>query len=225
MTSSLQNYASIRYWIVSAWLPEQQILRQTFERETDRGPVCVAGKVGLLCTGVGSVRGAALVAKALALTQASGGQPEAVLFVATAGCYSSDIAAGSTHVCSEVVWTDGDLLSKSSYLPRADQGVIRCLEGASLFRERGLVTVSTPGITTDERLAQQLAQWGGLENLELYGVAEAAQAAGVAWGAVLGVSNRVGAQSHSEWKQHHEMASQAAQSKLFELYLKERLST
>ncbi|MEY2986836.1 MAG: hypothetical protein RJB13_357 [Pseudomonadota bacterium] len=225
MTNSLQNYASVRFWVVSAWMPEQLALRQDFGFDLSQSgtseSVFLAGAVGFLCTGVGSVCGAAQVARVLALTQASDGHPEAVFFAATAGAYSSALGLGTAHVCSEAVWTDGDLQSKSTYLPSAHQGIVRSQAALSTSGEQGVVCVSTPGITTDESLAQSLAHWGELENLELYGVAEAARMAGVAWGAVLGVSNRVGPNSHSEWKEHHLEASLAAQKKLRELYLRE----
>lgn len=226
-TRQPDSAGGVRFWVVSAWLPEQQFLREQFagsladsKKSADSLEV---GEVGFLCTGVGAVRAAARVAQAIAHPARAALKPEAVLFVGTAGCYTKDIAFNSAQFCSEVIWTDGDLVTGRSYLPNARNGVVHIGSESLLFSDSGLVAVSTPGITTDERLSERLGLVGHLENLELFGVAEAARGVGVNWGAVLGVSNRVGANAHHEWKENHLEASLSAQRALLNGFLKGRL--
>ena len=218
------NSRGVRFWIVSAWLPEQQFLRDTFagklSDQLKKADLVECGEIGFLCTGVGSVRAAARVANALAPRGTTNARPEAVLFLGTAGCYSENVELNSAHFCSEVAWSDGDLSQARSYLPDLENGCVRCHSQPSVFQFDELSAVSTPGITTDAHLAQCLARFGQLENLELYGVAEAARILDVRWGAVLGVSNRVGLHSHKEWKANHLEASLSAQQKLLDQFLK-----
>jgi hypothetical protein len=133
------------------------------------------------------------------------------------------VAINSAHFCSKVFWSDGDLSQARSYLPGAENGGVKCQSEPSIIPDTGMVAVSSPGITTDLQLAQSLARFGHLENLELFGVAEAARIAGVRWGAVLGVSNRVGVHAHREWKENHLEASISAQKFLLDKFLKGRL--
>jgi nucleoside phosphorylase len=226
--SQPQIVGGVRFWVISAWLPEQQFLREQFagslidsEMSAD---ILEVGEVGFLCTGVGAVQAAARVAQTIAHPVRHGLKPEAVLFVGTAGCYSNEIALNSAHFCSEVIWTDGDLVTGNSYLPNARDGVVNIRSEALLLSDSGLVAVSTPGITSDERLAGRLGLVGHLENLELFGVAQAARGLGINWGASLGVSNRVGANSHKEWKENHLEASLSAQRALLNGFLKGRLA-
>lgn len=222
------QFQSVRFWVVSAWLPEQQFLRNKLASSMDESlkneDICAVDDVGFLCTGVGSVRAAACVAHVIALSAQKSVAPEAVIFVGTAGCYSEQVALNSSHYCSEVYWSDGDLAEARSYLPDAGNGSLKLSCEPSLFSEVGLVAVSSPGITTHEGLADSLSHFGQLENLELFGVAQAARLAAVRWGAVLGVSNRVGTHSHKEWRENHLQASLSAQKMLFDGFLKGRLN-
>ena len=73
--------------------------------------------------------------------------------------------------------------------------------------------VATPlAITKAAALARRLARATGaaVENLEAFGVARAAHRAGVPFGAVLGISNRVGPRAHEEWVRHQDRATRAA---------------
>jgi nucleoside phosphorylase len=76
----------------------------------------------------------------------------------------------------------------------------------------GLAVACPVAITRSAALARRIASATGasLENLEAFAVARAAETAGVAFAAVLGIANRVGPTAHHEWLAHHREASQAA---------------
>jgi nucleoside phosphorylase len=67
-------------------------------------------------------------------------------------------------------------------------------------------------ITRSEAMGLRIAAATGasLENLETFSVARAAKAAGVPFGAVLGIANRVAPIGHEQWLRHHREASRAA---------------
>ena len=78
---------------------------------------------------------------------------------------------------------------------------------------RAPLSVACPlAITRTAALGRLIADATGaeLENLEVFAVARAALAAGVEFGAVLGVANRVGPGGHREWLKHHRAVSRAA---------------
>lgn len=218
------DLSAVRYWVVSAWWPEQRELahRLGFVDPSfdDNEPISVCGAVAFLRTGVGTPRAVAALSKALMLGQMQGSTVEAVLFVATAGTYSSTFALGRAYLVSKAHWTDGDLLLGRSYLPRLQKGYESLNSCLQPFSDEKISAISTPGISLDEELSRKLCEVGTLENLELYGVAMAAQDFGIPWGAVLGVSNMVGPGAHSEWKENHIEASRSAQNLLFECFLR-----
>lgn len=216
--------SSVQHWIVSAWWPEQRELAEWIagaaQVQNFNEQISIAGRIGFLRTGVGTPRAAASLANVLALAKSHGSCAESVVFVATAGAYSRSFTMGAAHLVSSVSWTDGDLVSGRSYLPGLKSGVETLSSPLSVFSKSGHSAISTPGITLDASLTDELSQKGALENLELYGVALAAENFGVAWGAALGVSNFVGANAHSEWKENHLLASKAAQDLVYETYLR-----
>jgi purine-nucleoside phosphorylase len=67
-------------------------------------------------------------------------------------------------------------------------------------------------ITTSPALARKIAGRTGadLENLEAFAVARVADAAGVPFACVLGISNRVGPKAHLEWRANAPRAAAAA---------------
>jgi nucleoside phosphorylase len=71
---------------------------------------------------------------------------------------------------------------------------------------------TTLAITTDDATADRLARATGahVEHLEAHGVAMACAARGVAFAAVLGVANFVGARARDEWRANHRAAAAAA---------------
>ncbi|MBM3382248.1 MAG: hypothetical protein FJY29_07390 [Betaproteobacteria bacterium] len=217
--NSAEGLSSIRTWVVSAWWPEQRDLVDALAAKSHsvayNEHVTLCGSVGFLRTGVGSPRAATALTHLLSVSKFHGSQPDAVFFLATAGAYASQHALESAHFVSAVSWCDGDLLRGDSYLPGLKSGYERLQAGLEPFSSATLSALSTPGITLAPELSRVLAGQGDFENLELYGVALAAEDFGVPWGAVLGVSNVVGPEAHPQWREHHLKASHAAQELLY----------
>lgn len=221
------DLSAVRTWIVSAWRPEQNWL---IERISAAHPLIEQTQILSQCgpfafvrTGIGSIRAAAVLSRFLAQAEEQRCQSDAVWFVATAGAYSLEHALKKAFFAKGVTWTDGDLLSGAAYLPKAATAVETIPADLPSALNSSLSVVSTPAITLSPNLASALSSQGNLENLELYGVAQAAREANVRWGAVLGVSNFVGPDAHKEWQKHHEQASVEAQRLLFETDLRSRM--
>jgi nucleoside phosphorylase len=85
---------------------------------------------------------------------------------------------------------------------------------ASLLRGalHEVAVATTLAITIDDAVAETLSQSvdADVEHLEAFGVAAACARRGVAFGAVLGVSNIVGSTARAEWRAHHESAGHGA---------------
>lgn len=224
---SQTGLSGIRFWIVSAWWPEQRDFAEQMAGSSVmisiNENISVCGSLGFLRTGVGTPRAAAAVAHALALGKSHGSFVDAVLFLATAGAYSEQLHLGSAYLVSNVIWCDGDLLEKKSYLPGLKSGTEKLACDLAPFSGSEFTAISTPGISLDIELSKKFAQHGELENLELYGVALAAEAFGVPWGASLGVSNFVGPDAHAQWRENHLVASKGAQAALYDQFLRSHL--
>ena len=86
---SQTGLSGIRFWIVSAWWPEQREFAEEMAGSSEmisvNESISICGSLGFLRTGVGTPRAAAAVAHALALGKSHGSFVEAVLFLATAG--------------------------------------------------------------------------------------------------------------------------------------------
>ncbi|NBO38165.1 hypothetical protein EBU99_06250 [bacterium] len=219
-----KNLAQVRTWIVSAWWPEQRDLAESMAQgevvESVNESLTLVGGIGFLRTGVGTPRAAAVVSRALARAHAHGGHADALIFLATSGAYASDVPLESAWLISNARWSDGSLATGQSYLPGLDAGMETIAATLSAFSgaDPEACALSTPGITLSTELAHSLAQKGRFENLEIFGVALAAQQFSIPWAAVLGVSNTVGPQAHDQWKSHHLKASLAAQKLLLKSY-------
>lgn len=209
--------------IVSAWWPELRDLHDELEGTSQSLPLA-AGKFRVgqksghvyLCTGIGSVAAASSVTDALR----SHPQVKRVLFCATAGHYNAAVSFPQAFVCFEVLWTDAGVVQNQSYFPPRHEVALRIVSPLAEkdFTANALPAagrcLSTPSITTDAKVAQKFKEHAELENLELYGVALAAQRLDVAWVGFLGVSNAVGTLAHEQWKRFHEEASACAQRAL-----------
>lgn len=219
---SPDNFFGLKTWVVSAWWPEQSRMAETLAN----GDVIKvlgdsfrrSGDLGFLTTGIGTPRAALNLGATLAQAAAAGALPRMICFVATAGAYNRQVPLESAHLVTSAGWSDGDLSKNASYLPKVE----RCeylqsdLTNPSAGESGCLRALSTPGITLDMQLAGELAELADLENLEIFGVALAANRFAVPWIASLGVSNTVGSSAHEQWKAHHLEASLAAQMLLVE---------
>jgi nucleoside phosphorylase len=146
-------------------------------------------------------------------------RPRAVVLIGTCGAYAQPDRAspgiGEAVVASGVRLSDAGVLSRASELPPALSTSCRTDETLrAALALGGLASVevaTTLGITVDDEVAARMARTGAeVEHLEAFSVAFACQAAGVAFAAVLGVSNLVGTNARAQWKANHLAASGAA---------------
>jgi purine-nucleoside phosphorylase len=196
--------------VVSAWEPEVAPLRRLAASAGERALAMVA-------VGVGSVDAAVGAARAIAAHR-----PRRVIFVGTAGLYPGtrvDVDLGEAVVAGELIAISTAALRGDGYLPAPQVmrvGTTPRLRAALLSvadAEGEAVPVACPtAITGSVTLARRITRSieAVLENLEVFGVARAAGAAGVEMAAVLGIANRVGPGAHREWRAHHAAASRAA---------------
>jgi nucleoside phosphorylase len=98
-----------------------------------------------------------------------------------------------------------------------DAALGRALASAGEHVMRGTLA-TTLGITTDDALARALTQSSGCaaENLEAFAVGLACQTLGVAFGAVLGCTNEVGAQGRRQWAEHRTLAARTSAELILE---------
>jgi purine-nucleoside phosphorylase len=194
----------VRTLVLAAWEPELAPLRRLLGR---------APGVKLQPVGVGAVDAAVGAARAIAQARA-----RRVIFVGTAGTYDGTGTIGVAAVARHLRLVSTALLRGDGYRPAplvAEAQPTAALGAALRGRSPRLPaqTVACPlAITRSAALARRIAAATGadLENLEAFAVARAAAAAGAAFAAVLGVSNRVGPRAHAEWRAHQHAASEAA---------------
>jgi nucleoside phosphorylase len=162
------------------------------------------GKYSFLLTGIGSVSAATRVTRALCSLPKN----TEVIFLGTAGAYDSNTELGTAVLCTSTQFTDLALCRTLSYLPEI---AMQNLSLKSQLEEvNKTICLTTTGITTDVLVAEEYAKYGDVENLELYGVARAAQEFGTTWRSYLGISNHVGPLAHLQWKENHLKAVLAA---------------
>jgi futalosine hydrolase len=166
----------------------------------------LAGEV----VGVGPVAAAARAAAHLARRR-----PAGVILVGTAGAYAGGPPIGVAVASSSLGLAFGVATLGLGYTPAP----LPAIDGdpALLARSRRCGVAAHPvltvgAITTDPDLARRLGVGWTVEHLEAYGVALACADAGVPFVAVLGVSNDVGADAHTQWLAHREDAQRAARS-------------
>jgi len=194
-----------RWLVLSAWDPELVELRHLLEEEAKSSTITA------VCAGVGLVEAAMGAALAIAREQ-----PDAVLFVGTAGQYKNrlpGLAPGDVVVARELRLWSAEVASGSAYFPaplpavlRPTLSILRLAEGLGL----PLALVSCPlGISRRySRIPRGAAP--DVENLEAFSVGRAATRLGLPFLAVLGISNLVGPSAHVQWKKHARAAAAAA---------------
>ena len=149
-----------------------------------------------------------------------------MLFIGTAGSYGAVPPIGGVAIARHVLLASSAVARGDGYLPgplvtrvttdaRWRRSLVAAGGGGAAGATATVVVgdVATPlAITKAAALARRLARATGaaVENLEAFGVARAAHRAGVPFGAVLGVSNRVGPRAHEEWVRHQARATRAA---------------
>jgi nucleoside phosphorylase len=199
-----------RTLVVSAFEPEIAPLRRRLAGRRD---------VQTATVGIGAIEAAIGTTRAIAAHR-----PGRLIFVGTAGVYARGRAAipiGGVAVAGELQGVSTAALRREGYLPagpvalRAETSTSLAAVLTAALGEAGRAPLSVAcplAITRTAALGRLIADATGaeLENLEVYAVARAALAAGVEFGAVLGVANRVGPGGHREWLKHHRAVSRAA---------------
>ncbi|HVV50964.1 MAG TPA: phosphorylase [Polyangia bacterium] len=198
-----------RTLVVSAFEPEVEPLRRLVRRT--RG-------LEMTPVGIGAVDAAVGAARAISAARA-----ERVIFVGTAGVYGAGKAAraaiGTAAVAGELFCVSTAALRNDGYLPgpmvlriETSRRLRPLLAGAAEAPAPPLDVACPLAITRSAAVGRRIAAATGaaLENLEAFSVARASAAAGVEFGAVLGVANRVAPTGHDEWSRHHRAASRAA---------------
>lgn len=155
--------------------------------------------------GVGPVVAAARAATLLATRR-----PDFVVMLGTGGSYEGGPAIGEAIASSRVGLSYGVAAMGLGYVPRPPAPVVA---DESLLQRLDVprhAVLTTGAITTDHTLAERIADGYTVEHLEAFGVALACHQAGVPFVAVLGISNEVGADAHTQWLTHRDEAQQAA---------------
>jgi nucleoside phosphorylase len=165
------------------------------------------GDLAGVAVGVGPVRAAVGAASAL-----EGGTSawRACVLIGTAGAYRGGPPTGSVVAARRLGLSGGIAEVGLGYAP-LHPGPLDTDAGlrASLgLPEVDVLTVEA--ITTDPGVVVARAACWQVEHMEAYGVALAAQAAGVPFVAVLGISNEVGPWAHSQWRENRGAAEAAA---------------
>lgn len=155
--------------------------------------------------GIGPILAAARAAEILARRQ-----PSAVVLLGTGGSYTGGPAIGEAIVASTVGMSFGVAAMGLGYVPRPPSPV----ECDPLLVERiGLPAhrvLTVNAITTDTTLAERIRDSWTVEHMEAFGVALACRNAGVPFTAVLGITNDVGPEAHTQWLTHRDAAQEAA---------------
>lgn len=155
--------------------------------------------------GIGPIVAAARAAEIIARRH-----PAAVILLGTGGSYAGGPPIGEAVCGSRVGMSYGVAAMGLGYVPRPP-GPVSCDEG--LIERIGLAAhpVLTVGaVTTDTQLAERLSDGWTVEHMEAFGVALACQQAGVPFACVLGVTNDVGPEAHTQWLAHRDAAQAAA---------------
>jgi purine-nucleoside phosphorylase len=155
--------------------------------------------------GIGPVNAAARAATILERQK-----PDAVILIGTGGSYNGGPPIGTAIAANRVGLTWGVAAMGLGYVPRPPPP-LACSEDLLDRLEIPRHDVLTTGaITTDLTLASRLGDDWQVEHLEAYGVAYAAHAAQIPFVVVLGISNVVGPDAHTQWLTNREGAQEAA---------------
>ena len=200
-----------RVLIVSAFAPELAPLKRWLGGRAARK---FRARIHTVPVGIGAIDAAAGTAMAIARTS-----PRVVLFVGTAGSYGPRPAIGEVAIAARIRLVSTAAVRAQAYLPKpmpaieASHPSLRreLLLSAGLIGE-GVDVAAPLGITTSTGLAVLIAKTthAAVENLEVFGVARAATHARVPFGAILGITNRVGPKAHVQWLEHEASASSRA---------------
>jgi nucleoside phosphorylase len=162
--------------------------------------------------GIGLVHAAIGAAEEIAQTQ-----PRFVVLLGTCGAYAArSIFIDDVVIADRVMLVEPSALMGASEFPEVISTMLRTdgaiCEGLTISGARGVGVATTLAVTVDDGTAAQIARATGahVEHLEAHAVATACALRGLAFSAVLGVANIVGAQAREQWRANHRSASDAA---------------
>jgi len=173
--------------------------------------------------GIGLVRAAIGAAEEIAQTR-----PRFVVLLGTCGSYAvgvdqigaksptSGLAIGDVVIADRVMLVEPSVVMGLSEFPEAVSTTVRIdgaiSDGLATSGARRVSVATTLAVTVDDAVATQIARATGahVEHMEAHAVATACAMRGVAFSAVLGVANIVGAQAREQWRANHRRASEAA---------------
>lgn len=177
--------------IISAIEREQHFLKVAKNKSKVKTAVC----------GIGPVDAGILTRRLL-----EDETPDAVWFLGTGGAYRGRyLEPGDVLIGSSVVFGDAAAAAGTGYVPgiqvTAGDLVPVCLDHRFPFKVKNGRILTVPSITRDAETAVRLqaAYSADAENLEAFSVWRACSLAGIPVHAVLGISNLVGPDAHSEW--------------------------
>ena len=151
-----------------------------------------------------------VVAAARAATILEQLKPKAVILLGTGGAYHSDPPIGIAVTSIKCGLSYGVAAMGLGYVPRPPAPV-NCDEELLGQLEIPKMNVLTVGaVTTDLTLAERVSDGWEVEHLEAFGVATACHQAGIPFVCVLGISNRVGPDAHTQWLTNRDDAQDAA---------------
>jgi nucleoside phosphorylase len=200
--SHKKQIAPRRWLVLSAWSPELSELRRLLGSKAKSSTKIEACGVGLVEAATGA---------ALAIARE---QPDAVLFVGTAGRYKNrlpELTLGDALAAHELhLWSE-QVTRGRAYFPAPLPATLKTTP-ALLRRAVALglpaASVACPlGINTHP---PRKAGSSDVENLEAFAVGRAAARQGLPFVAILGISNLVGPSAHAQWKKHARAAAAAA---------------
>lgn len=189
-----------RLIIVAAVAEELQPLQSLLERRRVVSSLAVEFRT----LGVGAINSAIETSR---ITPE--GDEAQVILIGTAGMLGGEFIPGSVYQVSVFRWYSLGLALGEAYLPEGTHPDIpaQVIKSASAGTPL-LPVITTPEITGSDAFARALQERCGvaLENLEAYGIARSLQRTGRSLSAFFGVTNAVGAKSHSQYLQYRELA-------------------
>jgi len=163
--------------------------------------------------GIGTITAGVAMARLLAERQ-----PDGVVMLGTGGGYTGAPAIGEACKANRIGWADGVAMMGLGYTPRPPVP-LPCDERLLAQIDLPVCDILSVGaVSTDPVMAGRLSDGWQVEHLEAYGAALACAQAGVAFAAVLGITNQVGPDAHTQWLTHRTEARQAIQEAVRPLF-------
>ncbi len=214
-------------WIVSAIESELHSIAQGLELEGESFPI-IDEKRGLLLApaGIGWLKAYQGLSDLYSHAgspgnpvAAFGAKPAQIIFIGTAGTYSSEVEVGDIVQASEVILLDAAAELGLSKYPSFDPPTF--IKAKEIFPgEESFKVASLLSLTLDQNLSELIHKNRAvvLENMEAYAIATFAKANKIDFSGVFAVTNKVGPTGHDEWKANHKKVEIACGEKVLELF-------